>query len=55
MIAISNEVGMGVVPLGALNRFFVDGTGRLNQTIATFADKVVWIVAGCPIVAKGGA
>ena len=54
MIAISNEVGMGVVPLGALNRFFVDETGRLNQAIAAFAEKVVWMVAGCPVVAKGG-
>ena len=53
MIAISNEVGMGVVPLGALNRFFVDESGRLNQAIAVFAGKVVWMVAGCPIVAKG--
>jgi adenosylcobinamide kinase/adenosylcobinamide-phosphate guanylyltransferase len=44
---------MGVVPLGALNRFFVDETGRLNQAIATFAEKVVWMVAGCPVMAKG--
>lgn len=55
MIAVSNEVGMGVVPLGALNRFFVDESGRLNQAIAAFADKVVWMVAGCPVVAKGRA
>ena len=53
MIAVSNEVGMGVVPLGALNRFFVDETGRLNQTIAAIAGKVVWMVAGCPVVVKG--
>ena len=54
IIAISNEVGMGVVPLGALNRYFVDETGRLNQAIAAFAGKVVWMVAGCPVVAKAG-
>lgn len=54
IIVISNEVGMGVVPLGALNRHFVDETGRLNQAIAAFADRVVWMVAGCPVVAKGG-
>jgi len=52
-IAVSNEVGMGVVPLGALNRFFVDETGRLNQSIAALAGRVVWMVAGCPVVAKG--
>ncbi len=52
-IAVSNEVGMGVVPLGALNRFFVDETGRLNQAIAALAGRVVWMVAGCPVLAKG--
>ncbi len=52
-IAVSNEVGMGVVPLGALNRFFVDETGRLNQAIAALAGRVVWMVAGCSVVAKG--
>ena len=52
-ILVSNEVGMGVVPLGALNRFFVDETGRLNQAIAALAGRVVWMVAGCPVVAKG--
>lgn len=53
LIAVSNEVGMGVVPLGALNRFFVDETGRLNQAIAALAGRVVWMVAGCPVLAKG--
>ncbi len=52
-IAVSNEVGMGVVPLGAWNRFFVDETGRLNQAIAALAGRVVWMVAGCPVIAKG--
>lgn len=55
IIAIGNEVGMGVVPLGALSRFFVDESGRLNQAIAASAGKVVWMVAGCPVVAKGSA
>ncbi len=52
-IAVSNEVGMGVVPLGALNRLFIDETGRLNQAIAALAGRVVWMVAGCPVFAKG--
>lgn len=52
-ILVSNEVGMGVVPLGPLNRFFVDETGRLNQAIAALAGRVVWMVAGCPVLAKG--
>lgn len=52
-IVVGNEVGMGVVPLGALSRFFVDETGRLNQEIAALSGRVVWMVAGCPILAKG--
>jgi adenosylcobinamide kinase/adenosylcobinamide-phosphate guanylyltransferase len=52
-IAVSNEVGLGVVPLGALNRFFVDESGRLNQAVAALAGRVVWMVAGCPVIAKG--
>lgn len=53
IILVSNEVGTGIVPLGALNRFFVDETGRLNQAIAERADRVYWMVAGCPVLAKG--
>lgn len=52
-IVIANEVGMGVVPLGALNRHFVDEAGRINQAVAGLARRVVWMVAGCPVVAKG--
>lgn len=52
-IAVSNEVGMGIVPLGALNRLFVDESGRLNQAVAAMAGRVVWMVAGCPVPAKG--
>jgi len=55
IVVVSNEVGMGVVPLGALNRFFVDEAGRLNQAVAACAGRVVWMVAGCPVYAKGAA
>jgi len=55
VIVVSNEVGTGVVPLGALNRFFVDEAGRLNQAVAACARRVVWMVAGCPVYAKGSA
>ena len=54
LAVISNEVGMGVVPLGALSRFFVDEAGRLNQAVAAKADRLILMVAGCPLVAKGG-
>ena len=52
IIVVSNEVGMGIVPLGEINRRFQDEQGRLNQTVAKLADKVVFIAAGLPLVLK---
>ena len=52
VIVVSNEVGTGIVPLGALNRFFVDQAGLLNQAVAALAGRVVLMVAGCPMCVK---
>lgn len=54
VVLVSNEVGTGVIPLGALTRTFVDESGWLHQSVAAASDKVIWMVAGCAIVAKGG-
>ncbi len=53
VILVSNETGLGVVPMGRLTRQFVDESGWLHQTIAQMADKVVFCVAGLPMVLKG--
>ena len=52
IILVSNEVGMGIVPLGEINRQFQDEQGRLNQAVANIADKVCFIAAGLPIKLK---
>ncbi|MGX7653750.1 bifunctional adenosylcobinamide kinase/adenosylcobinamide-phosphate guanylyltransferase [Shewanella putrefaciens] len=52
VILISNEVGSGIVPLGALSRQFVDEAGWLNQAVATLADNVTLVVAGLPLTLK---
>ncbi len=52
VILVSNEVGMGIVPLGAINRQFQDEQGRLNQAVAQIADEVVFIAAGLPLMLK---
>ncbi len=53
IILVSNEVGMGIVPLGEINRQFQDEQGRLNQAIAAIADKVTFVAAGLPLTLKG--
>ncbi|HSX59338.1 MAG TPA: bifunctional adenosylcobinamide kinase/adenosylcobinamide-phosphate guanylyltransferase [Tahibacter sp.] len=53
LILVSNEVGQGVVPLGALTRRFVDEAGRLHQDVAARCDRVVFTIAGLPQVLKG--
>jgi adenosylcobinamide kinase / adenosylcobinamide-phosphate guanylyltransferase len=53
IILVSNEVGMGIVPLGEINRQFQDEQGRLNQAVAAVADKVTFVAAGLPLKLKG--
>ena len=53
VLLVSNEVGMGIVPLGEINRQFQDEQGRLNQAIAQLADKVSFVAAGLPLTLKG--
>lgn len=54
IILVSNEVGMGIVPLGEINRQFQDEQGKLNQAVATVADQVIFVVAGLPLTLKSG-
>lgn len=53
LVLVSNEVGMGIVPQGAVSRWFVDEAGRLNQAVAAACDRVLWIAAGLPLALKG--
>jgi adenosylcobinamide kinase / adenosylcobinamide-phosphate guanylyltransferase len=53
IIFVSNEVSMGVIPMGEINRQFVDEAGRLHQRLASVCDKVTLMVAGIPSHIKG--
>lgn len=53
LLLIGNEVGHGIVPMGALNRVFVDENGRLHQALAQRCDAVRFVMAGCVLPLKG--
>lgn len=53
VVLVSNEVGMGIVPLGELSRRFVDEAGRLHQALARQCERVLFVAAGLPLVLKG--
>ncbi|RLU00395.1 bifunctional adenosylcobinamide kinase/adenosylcobinamide-phosphate guanylyltransferase [Ketobacter sp.] len=52
VIMVSNETGLGVVPMGELSRRFVDESGWLHQALAALADQVTLVVAGLPLQLK---
>jgi adenosylcobinamide kinase / adenosylcobinamide-phosphate guanylyltransferase len=52
VLAVSNEVGLGIVPESAGVRRFRDEQGRLNQRIAAASDAVVLMVAGIAMAVK---
>jgi adenosylcobinamide kinase/adenosylcobinamide-phosphate guanylyltransferase len=55
LLLVSNEVGLGIVPMGELTRRFVDETGRLHQALAERCERVVFTAAGLPLFLKGTA
>lgn len=55
ILLVSNETGLGVVPMGELSRRFVDEAGWLHQALAERCQRVVFCVAGLPMVLKGDA
>ncbi|HEY5756162.1 MAG TPA: bifunctional adenosylcobinamide kinase/adenosylcobinamide-phosphate guanylyltransferase [Steroidobacter sp.] len=52
VLLISNEVGMGIVPLAPVARRFQDEQGRLNQLLAAACDQVTLVVAGIAVPIK---
>lgn len=46
LVAVTNEVGLGVVPSTPAGRLFRDELGRLNQRMAAASNRVHLVVAG---------
>ncbi len=53
LIFVSNETGLGVVPMNHLSRQFIDLSGSLHQRMARCSDRVIMTIAGLPLVLKG--
>ncbi len=53
ILLVSNETGLGVVPLGELTRRYVDEAGWLHQAVAQRTQRVTFMVAGLPMTLKG--
>ncbi len=52
VVLVSNEVGMGLVPMDPLGRVFRDALGRVNQAAAAACSEVYFVVAGLPLQMK---
>ncbi len=52
VVIVSNEIGLGVIPLGRDVRAYVDALGRLNQDVAHVCQRVTLMAAGLPLILK---
>lgn len=52
VVIVGNEIGLGVIPMGAQVRSFVDALGRLNQDVARACRRVTLMAAGLPLTLK---
>jgi adenosylcobinamide kinase/adenosylcobinamide-phosphate guanylyltransferase len=52
VIVVSDEIGLGMVPMHAGARSFRDLVGLVHQTVAAEADEVFLVVAGLPVRLK---
>ena len=52
VVVVSDEIGLGLVPLDPLSRAFRDLLGIVHQRIAAAADEVHFMVAGLPLTVR---
>jgi adenosylcobinamide kinase/adenosylcobinamide-phosphate guanylyltransferase len=55
VVLVSNEIGLGVIPMGREVRAYVDALGTLNQRLAQVCERVTLMTAGLPLRLKGRA
>lgn len=54
-VILCDEIGCGVVPMGALERQYRETVGRICCGLARRAERVIRVQCGIPIVLKGAA
>ncbi len=52
VVLVSNEIGLGVMPMSREARQCVDALGLLHQAVATHCRRVTLMVAGCELTVK---
>ena len=52
VVLVGNDIGLGVIPMGAQVRAFVDALGALNQQVAQACERVTLMAAGLPLTLK---
>lgn len=52
VVVVTNELGLGLIPMDASARGFRDLAGKANQLCAGEADEVYFVVSGMPIQIK---
>jgi adenosylcobinamide kinase/adenosylcobinamide-phosphate guanylyltransferase len=52
VVLVSNEIGLGVMPLAREARAAVDALGHLHQAVAACCARVTLMVAGCELRVK---
>jgi adenosylcobinamide kinase / adenosylcobinamide-phosphate guanylyltransferase len=52
LVLVSNEIGLGVIPMGREVRQFVDTLGLLNQRVGAACARVTLMAAGLPLPLK---
>jgi adenosylcobinamide kinase/adenosylcobinamide-phosphate guanylyltransferase len=49
VVIVSNEISLGVAPITAEARTFLDTIGALHQSLAAISERVTLMVAGCEV------
>lgn len=52
IVLVTNEIGMGIIPLDPLSRRYGEALGRINARLAAAVDRVELMVAGIPLRVK---